>query len=163
MIKAQCLDQGDYGVLCEFIHQTQKKAVGNSADNVTQIEILGGGLHVKYPAEKRPIMRGVHKRVCAHGFIPRIERKYVKGVYAPIFTFQFTVLQEFEGIYHDTAASVHENEQETWVAILEQAGSAPYSPTFPKEQTATNSKPQSAPSLTPGQLPTAEDLKKAGF
>jgi hypothetical protein len=142
-IKAQCLDQGDYGVVVEFIHQAQKKAVGNAANNTTQLEINGGGIQVH-----RPIMKGPHKRTCAQGFIPRIERKYKQGEYAPTFSFNFTVAQSFEGIYEDVAASVFENEQESWISILEGL-TTPYQPTYHKQETATNSKPTSQPSAAP--------------
>lgn len=142
-VKAQCLDQGDYGVVTEFIHQAQKKAVGNAANNTTQLEINGGGIKVR-----RAIMKGPHKRTCAQGFIPRIERKYKQGEYAPIFTFNFTVAQSFEGIYEDVAASVFENEQESWVSILEGL-TTPYQPTYRKQETATNSNPKSHPSTPP--------------
>jgi hypothetical protein len=138
-VKAQCLDQGDYSVLAEFIHQAQKKAVGNAANNTTQLEINGGGVKVN-----RPIMKGPHKRTCAQGFVPRIERKYKQGEYAPIFSFNFTVAQSFAGIYEDVAASVFENEQESWISILEGL-TTPYQPTYKKQETATNSKPTSQP------------------
>lgn len=142
-VNAQCLDQGDYGVVTEFIHQAQKKAVGNAANNTTQLEINGGGIKVR-----RAIMKGPHKRTCAQGFIPRIERKYKQGEYAPIFTFNFTVAQSFEGIYEDVAASVFENEQASWVSILEGL-TTPYQPTYRKQETATNSNPKSQPSTPP--------------
>lgn len=139
-IKGQCLDQGDYGVLVEFIHQSQKGNVGNAANNMTQLEINGGGFKVN-----NPIMRGPHKRTCAQGFIPRISRKYKQGEYAPIFNFDFTVSRSFSGIYEDIAASVFENEQDSWVNILEGL-TTPYQPTYRKEETAVNSKPTSQPS-----------------
>lgn len=142
-VKGQCLDQQDYGVLVEFIHQAQKKAVGNSANNTTQLEIKGGGLKVR-----RAIMKGPHKRTCAQGFIPRIERKHKKGEYAPVFTFNFTVSQSFAGIYEDIAASVFENEQSSWVSILE-GFTTPYQPTYKKQEAATNSKPKAQPGPLP--------------
>jgi hypothetical protein len=151
-VKAQCLDQGDYGVLVEFIHQAQKKAVGNAVNNATQLEIKGGGIKVK-----RAIMKGPHKRTCAQGFIPRIERKYKQGEYAPIFNFNFTVSHAFEGIYEDVAASVFENEQESWVSILEGL-TTPYQPTYRKQETATNSKPKGQPSPVP-EAPPAPTLE----
>jgi hypothetical protein len=147
-VKAQCLDQGDYGVLVEFVHQAQKKAVGNAANNTTQLEVKGGGIRVN-----NPIMRGPHKRTCAQGFIPRIERKYKKGEYAPVFSFNFAISQSFDGIYEDIAASVFENEQSSWVSILEGL-TTPYQPTYRKQETATNSKPKSQPSPTPEPSPT---------
>lgn len=146
-VKGQCLDQGDYGVLVEFIHQAQKKAVGNSANNTTQLEIKGGGLKVN-----RAIMKGPHKRTCAQGFIPRIERKNRKGEYAPIFTFNFTIAQSFDGIYEDIAASVFENEQSSWISILEGL-TTPYQPTYKKQETAANSKPKAQPAPLPEAPP----------
>jgi hypothetical protein len=146
-VKGQCLDQGDYGVLVEFIHQAQKKAVGNAANNITQLEIKGGGLKVN-----RPIMKGPHKRTCAQGFIPRIERKHKKGEYAPAFTFNFTIAQSFAGIYEDVAASVFENEQSSWVSILEGL-TTPYQPTYKKQETAANSKPKAQPPKQPEAPP----------
>jgi hypothetical protein len=142
-VKAQCLDQGDYGVLVEFIHQAQKKAVGNAANNTTQLEVNGGGIKVN-----RPIVKGPHKRTCAQGFVPRIERKYKQGEYAPIFSFNFTIAQSFAGIYEDVAASVFENEQKSWISILEGL-TTPYQPTYHKQETAANSKPKSQPVATP--------------
>lgn len=144
-VKAQCLDQGDYGVLVEFVHQAQKKAVGNAANNTAQLEINGGGIKVN-----RPIMKGPHKRTCAQGFVPRIERKYKQGEYAPIFSFNFTIAQSFTGIYEDVAASVFENEQSNWVSILEGL-TTPYQPTYKKQETATNSKPKSQPTQPSAQ------------
>lgn len=160
-VKAQCLDQGDYGVLTEFVHQAQKKAVGNAANNTTQLEINGGGIKVR-----RPIMKGPHKRTCAQGFIPRIERKYKQGEYAPIFSFSFTVAQAFEGIYEDVAASVFENEQASWVSILEGL-TTPYQPTYSKQETAANSKPATQPptvSATPSapEIGLIQQLPEAG-
>lgn len=142
-VKAQCLDQGDYGVVVEFIHQAQKKAVGNAANNTTQLEVNGGGLRVK-----NAIMKGPHKRTCAQGFVPRIERKYKQGEFAPVFSFNFVIAQSFEGIYEDVAASVFENEQASWVSILEGL-TTPYQPTYHKEETATNSKPKAQPPAAP--------------
>lgn len=153
-VKAQCLDQGDYGVLVEFIHQAQKKAVGNSANNTMQLEIKGGGLKVN-----RAIMKGPHKRTCAQGFIPRIGRQYKQGKYAPIFSFNFTVAQSFSGIYEDVAASVFENEQSSWVSILEGL-TTPYQPTYKKLETATNSKPRSRP-ITPAPEEPKVELVQA--
>src|SRR5271166_2483296 len=75
-IKAQCLDQGDYGVLVEFVHQAQVRAVKNAANNTTQLEIKGGGFPINH---EHPIMRGPHKRTCVQGFVPRIERRYKAG------------------------------------------------------------------------------------
>lgn len=138
-VRAQCLDQGDYGTLVEFVHQAQKKAVGNGANNTTQLEAKGGGIEVK-----NAIMKGPHKRTCAQGFIPRIERKHKQGEYAPIFEFGFTVAQSFEGLYEDISASVYENEQNSWASILEGL-TTPYQPTYKKQETATNSKPTAAP------------------
>jgi len=138
-VKAQCLDQGDYGVLTEFIHQAQKKAVGNAANNITQLEVKGGGIKVN-----RPIMKGPHKRTCVQGFVLRIERKYKKGEYAPIFSFNFSIAQSFAGIYEGVAASVYENQQTSWVSVLEGL-TTPYQPTYSKQETATNSKPKSNP------------------
>lgn len=155
-VKAQCLDQGDYGVLVEFVHQAQKKAVGNAANNTTQLEINGGGIKVS-----RPIMKGPHKRTCAQGFIPRIERKHKQGEYAPIFSFKFVIAQSFAGIYEDVAASVFENEQSSWVSILEGL-TTPYQPTYKKQETATNSKPKSQPTQpsTPSEEPKAELIQQ---
>jgi hypothetical protein len=138
-VKAQCLDQGDYGVLTEFIHQAQKKAVGNAANNITQLEIKGGGIKVP-----RPIMKGPHERTCVQGFVLRIERKYKKGEYAPIFDFNFSIAQSFAGIYEGISASVFENQQTSWVSVLEGL-TTPYQPTYSKQETATNSKPRSTP------------------
>lgn len=149
-IKAQCLDQGDYGVLTEFVHQAQKKAVGEAANNIMQLEIKGGGFKVV-----NPIMRGPHKRTCAQGFVPRIERRYKTGEFAPIFNFEFTVSQSFEGLYQDIAASVYENEQSNWVSILEGL-TTPYQPTFHKQETATGSKPKTNP---PAQTEPAPEIK----
>ncbi len=141
-IKAQCLDQGDYGVLVEFVHQAQVRAVKNAANNVTQLEVKGRGFKIV-----NPIMRGPHKRTCVQGFIPRIERRYKKGEYAPIFPFSFTVARSFEGLYEDVEASVYENEQASWVSILEGLKGA-FTPVF-QEATATNSKPTKAPPVQP--------------
>jgi hypothetical protein len=146
-VKAQCLDQGDYGVLVEFVHQAQKKAVGNAANNRTQLEVKGGGVKTN-----RPIMRGEHKRTCAQGFVPRIERRYKQGEYAPIFSFSFTIAQSFAGIYEDISASVFENEQSSWVSILEGL-TTPFQPSYRQQETATNSKPRSNPSPQPEAPP----------
>lgn len=153
-IKAQCLDQGDYGVLVEFVHQAQVNAVRNAANNATQLEVKGGGFKVN-----NPIMKGPHKRTCAQGFIPRIERRYKTGEYAPIFEFAFTVAQSFEGIYEDVKASVYENEQASWVSIL-QGLTTPFQPSFEAEETATNSKPKSQPSPQPTPPPETKLIEQ---
>jgi hypothetical protein len=150
-VKARCLDQGDYGVLTEFIHQAQKKAVGNAANNITQLEIKGGGIQVN-----RPIMKGPHKRTCVQGFVLRIERKHKQGEYAPIFSFNFSIAKSFAGIYEGVSASVFENQQTSWVSVLEGL-TTPYQPTYHKPETATNSKPKSQPA----PLPEAPTLKEA--
>jgi hypothetical protein len=153
-VKAQCLDQRDYGVLTEFVHQAQKKAVGNTDFNVTQLEVTEGwGI----PHAKQPITRGTHKRTCAQGFIPRIERKYKQGEYAPIFSFNFTVIQSFAGIYKAIEKNVYENEQASWVEILEGL-TTPYQPTYRKQETATNSKPTSNPSPLPEAPPELKEV-----
>jgi len=146
-VKAQCLDQGDYGVLTEFIHQAQKKAVGNAANNITQLEIKGGGIKVN-----RPIMKGPHERTCVQGFVLHIERKYKQGEYAPIFSFKFSIAQSFAGIYEGISASVFENQQTNWVSVLEGL-TTPYQPTYSKQETATNSKPKSNPPALPEAPP----------
>ncbi len=166
-VRAQCLDQGDYGTLTEFIHQSQKKAVGNSANNTTQLEAKGGGIKVSRHFSNNFTMKGPHKRTCAQGFIPRIERKYKQGEYAPIFDFAFTVAQSFDGLYQDSAASVFENQQQSWVEILK-ALTTPFTPSFEKTETASNSKPKSAPASQPEEPtpPTVEliqGLKGNGF
>ncbi len=145
-IKGQCLDQGDYGVLVEFVHQAQVRAVKNAANNTTQLEVKGGGF-----ATNHAIMRGPHKRTCVQGFVPRMPRKYKAGEYAPIFEFPFTVAQSFEGLYEDVEASVYENQQASWVSIL-QGLTTPFQPVF-QEATAKNSKPKSVP---PSQSAPAE-------
>lgn len=145
-VKAQCLDQGDYGVLVEFVHQAQVRAVKNAANNTTQLEVKGGGV-IRAEEMKRPIMKGPHKRTCVQGFIPRIERRYKAGVYAPLFEFPFTVACSFEGLYEDVEASVYENEQASWISIL-QGLTGPFQPTF-QEETAKNSKPTSTPPAQP--------------
>jgi hypothetical protein len=137
-VHAQCLDQGDYSVLVEFVHQAQVRAVKNAANNVTQLEIKGGGFKVV-----NPIMKGPHKRTCVQGFIPRIERRYKAGVYAPLFEFPFTVARSFEGLYEDVEASVYENAQASWISIL-QGLTTPFVPVF-QEETAKNSKPTGTP------------------
>lgn len=141
-IKAQCLDQGDYSVLVEFVHQAQVRAVKNAANNTTQLEVKGGGFKVV-----NPIMKGPHKRTCVQGFVPRIERRYKAGVYAPMFEFPFTVARSFEGLYEDVEASVYENEQASWISIL-QGLTGPFTPVF-QEATAKNSKPTSTPPAQP--------------
>lgn len=154
-VKAQCLDQGDYGVLVEFVHQAQVRAVKNAANNTTQLEVKGGG----FPGNARhPIMRGPHKRTCIQGFVPRIERRYKTGEYAPIFEFSFTVAQSFEGLYEDVKASVYENEQASWISIL-QGLTTPFQPVF-QEETAKNTKPtsQPPPQPTPAPEPTGPPL-----
>lgn len=155
-IKAQCLDQGDYGVLIEFVHQAQVNAVKNAANNTTQLEVKGGKFGELQPPI-RPIMRGPHKRTCVQGFIPRIERRYKSGEFAPIFEFSFTVAQSFEGLYQEVEASVYENEQASWVSILEGLKGA-FQPVF-EEATATNSKPTSTPPAqpTPPPLPGGQE------
>ena len=152
-IKAQCLDQGDYGVLVEFIHQAQRRAVGNAANNTTQLEVKGGGFKLNHP-----IMRGPHKRTCVQGFVPRIERRYKQGEYAPIFEFAFVVAQSFEGIYEDVKASVYENEQASWISIL-QGLTTPFQPVF-QEETTKGTKPTSTPppQPTPAPEPTGPPL-----
>lgn len=40
-IMGQSLDQEDYGLLCEFIHNCQIKAVQNGSTNLTQVMIMG--------------------------------------------------------------------------------------------------------------------------
>jgi hypothetical protein len=154
-VKAQCLDQGDYSVLTEFIHQAQKKAVGNAANNITQLEINGGGIKVN-----RSIMKGEHERTCVQGFVPRIERKYKKGEYAPIFSFEFSIAQSFAGIYKGISASVFENQQTSWVSVLEGL-TTPYQPTYVQQETATNSKPISKVSPLPETPPEPNKLVSA--
>lgn len=151
-VKAQCLDQGDYGVLVEFVHQAQVNAVKNAANNTTQLEVKSGN---QPQPHERPIMRGPHKRTCVQGFIPRMPRKYKTGEYAPIFEFPFIVAESFEGLYHDVKASVYENEQASWISILEGLKGA-FHPVF-EEETAKNSKPTSTPSPQP--TPPPEELE----
>jgi hypothetical protein len=150
-IKAQCLDQGDYGVLVEFIHQAQVRAVKNAANNTTQLEVKGGGFKLN-----NPIMRGPHKRTCVQGFAPRIQRRYKAGEYAPIFEFPFTVARSFEGLYEDVEASVYENEQASWISIL-QGLTTPFVPVF-QEETAKNSKPTSTPPAQPSEPEEPNEL-----
>ena len=158
-IKGQCLDQGDYGVLTEFIHKAQKKAVGNAANNITQLEIKGGGFEVRHPKETlgEGTMKGPHKRTCVQGFVQRIERKHKRGEYAPIFDFNFSIAQSFAGIYEGISASVFENQQTSWVSVLEGL-TTPYQPTYSKQETATGSKPKATPAPLPESPP---ELKEA--
>jgi hypothetical protein len=67
------------------------------------------------------------------------------------------IAQSFAGIYEDVAASVFENEQSSWVSILEGL-TTPYQPTYKKQETAANSKPKSQPTQpsTPPEEPKAE-------
>jgi hypothetical protein len=158
-VKAQCLDQRDYRILVEFVHQAQKKAVGNAANNITQLEINGGGLNVHRPKETLGdgIMKGLHKRICVHGFIPRIERKHKQGEYAPVFSFSFSIARSFQGIYEGLESSVYENQQASWISILEGL-TTPYQPTYRKQVTATHSKPKETPAPLPEVPPTLKEV-----
>lgn len=161
-VKARCLDQGDYGVLAEFIHQAQKKSVGNAANDITQLEVNGGGFDIHHPRPQNELgdgtMRGLHKRTCVQGFVPRLERKYKHGEYAPLFNFSFMIARSFAGIYEGVAASVYENQQANWVSILEGL-TTPYQPTYSKQETATNSKPKSQPPPQPEAPPELKEEK----
>lgn len=178
-VSAIVLDQGDYGVITEFIHQAQRKSVGNGAYNRTQLEILEGWAipHERKGtlASERPNTHGSHKRTCAQGLIKSIKRKYTQAEFAPKFTFEFTVAQAFEGIYEDSSASVYEHLQKDWNTIL-QGLTIAKNPTVGKAETAKNSKPESNPlqgvtgSFSPDveearvqETLTGEDLTRAGF
>ena len=180
-VTAMCLDQGDYGVITEFVHQAQKKTVGNGAYNRTQLEVLEGWSAPRERrgnlASERPSWKGSHKRTSAQGFIRAMKRRYVKGEYAPKFEFEFTVAQAYEGIYEDNSATVYEHLQKSWNTIL-QGLTIAKNPTVGKAEPAKNTKQNSNPlagvtgSFSPEQeeqrigearLPTGEDLTKAGF
>lgn len=111
VVVGQCLDQNDYGTLCEFVHQAQQKGVYDG--NLLQLEVAGGGLRAD-----RPIMKGIHKPIHAQGFINAMPRKHERFVYAPTFTFPFVVSTLFEGVYQESTAG--DTEEESWAAILSQ-------------------------------------------
>jgi hypothetical protein len=154
-ISAVCLDQGDYGVITEFVHQAQKKSVGNGAYNRTQLEVMEGWA---IPHERAGRTHGTHKRTCAQGFIRAMKRRYVKGEYAPKFDFEFTVAQAFEGIYEDNSANVYEHLQKSWNTIL-QGLTINKNPTVGKAAPATNTKPNPDPTkgVTGSMTPQTEE------
>ncbi len=151
-VEAQCMDQDHYGNLVEFVHQAQKKAVGNSDRTRLQIEISGGGLPGGHT------MKGVHKPIAAQGYIPSIERAHKRFEYAPKFTFGFTVAQSLEGIYQEV--DFNEPEGRSWAAILE--GMTTFSQA-PKSTASTTPVPPTNTPPGPVTGVTGETLHDAGF
>lgn len=109
VVEGVCLNQEDYGVLVEFVHQAQQKGVYDGT--LLQLDVTGNGFKVAHP-----IMRGSHKPIHAQGFVRNMPRKHERFVYAPTFNFSFIVSTMFEGIYQESTAS--NPEQESWAQIL---------------------------------------------
>jgi hypothetical protein len=136
-ITGQSLNQGDYGKLCEFIHQAQQKAVFDGYKHLTQIKVRGGsdprgnGVMKVYDGNRtaapavidatgtypNQIIKGTHKSIVAKGFITTISRQHQTGVVAPEWSFDFTVANMIEGPYQDdtTYSIVQGND---WVTML---------------------------------------------
>lgn len=108
-VLCQCLDQRDYGIVTEFIHQHQQEAVSNGS--LIQFNLLDNGL------SGGNTMKGKHKPVSAQGFIESVKREHVQFVYAPTFTFSFAVAFSIGGLYTDK--KFYESRQQTFLEILE--------------------------------------------
>lgn len=111
-VECQCLDQRDYAGITEFIHICQQEAVFNGTQ--TQLLVKGGGLDKKGNFRH---MRGHRDPIVAAGFVPSIDRQYQQFVYAPTFTFEFTVVEMIEGIYQEVEAKAAA--QQGWKQIIE--------------------------------------------
>lgn len=124
LVKGQCLNQEDYGTLCEFIHQAQNKGVYNST--LTQLLVSGGGFKIVYPR-----MKGTHKGIIAQGYVDAMPRKHERFEYAPEFTMPFVVVDLLHGPYKDYTAS--NNTQEAWSKIISDMVGTAINP-IPEEQ-----------------------------
>lgn len=141
-ITGQTLDQNDYGLLCEFVHESHQSAMGHGEP--IQLDILSGGF-IRYRSEKQEAhryMKGVHKPISASGFVESMPRKHQQGEYAPIFTFGFAVVESYVGIFK--GVTYLEGPQKTFLEWLEKQ-EKPFSQA-PKEtgkETKATSKPTS--------------------
>lgn len=143
-ISGQTLDQDDYGMLCEFVHQAQRKAVKGGWQQLTQLQIKGWGFDgnrktgygvtrvtpLGAPSNMAPstknvnqTLRGSHKPILCKGIVASMPRTHEVGVPAPTYQFQFIVLAMLHGIYSEPLdVSVAEN---TWINILQQLANEP--------------------------------------
>jgi len=157
-VTGQTLDQEDYGLLCEFVHQSHQDALYNARP--IQFDLLegrsfgipkGGNLE-----SERPIMRGTHKPFSAAVFIEQMPREHKQFVYAPIFSFTMAVVQSYYGIFEGVTAEP--DNQTTFFEYLKEQ-EAPFTQA-PKE-TAKNSHPSEETKLAhsvPVEEPTGHVL-----
>jgi hypothetical protein len=122
IIEGVSLDQKDYGVICEFVHQAQTKSLFASGGTpaLTQLLIYG----TKWPSNTGPIytnnglqsVKGPGSPILAKGHISTMPRVHEQGVYAPTYSFAFTVETMMDGLYQDTVSSG--SQLTTWAAIM---------------------------------------------
>lgn len=147
-ITGVCLDQVEYGVLCEFIHQSQHKSLHHSG-RLTQLLVKGDTwkfkkkIHVNKNGQQT--VKGPRRPVVAKGHIGSIARAHEKFVYSPVFTFSFVVDDMISGIYSEDTVTA--NELQTWSDIMQaQLGVAPVVTSDTKQVTTGTS---NLPSLDP--------------
>jgi hypothetical protein len=146
VITGVCLDQEDYGVLAEFIHQAQHKSLFDqsyaSESYLTQLLVKGDvwptgksnpndhnkrwqPIHVNKNGQQTT--KGPHMPTIAKGHIASIPRIHEKFVYAPTFSFSFVVDQMIAGIYTEDVSIPWS--QQSWSQIMGSQLGADKSPT----------------------------------
>lgn len=147
-ITGQCYDQTSYGMLCEFIHQSQRQPLvngphqmqlyvrGNARPNVRGTRSSNIGVtyqpgNGKSEFIENQIIKGQNQPIICLGYTMTMMRDHHQGDYAPVWEMDFMVVRMIAGPYTDSAGS--DKAQTDWTSLL---GGTPNSSTTANRQEA---------------------------
>jgi hypothetical protein len=135
-ISGQALDNEDYGILCEFVHQAQHKTLAGGWQNLMQFNVAGGafyggkrktGLAVTGSdgvSHYNQTLRGGHKPILCKGMVTTMQRTHSAFDFAPAYQFGFIVLAMMGSSIYNEPIDVSVPAT-TWVGILQAVAAEP--------------------------------------